>query len=118
MTGSSGLALTIDTPEKNWKITPDDIKERHYWEQYRKTYEDCLSATTTEEAPWHIVPADDKRNARLFVSQIILDALDDLDMRFPETTAERRRELGLMRKALGLGLGRQPVEQSHQPRGR
>jgi PPK2 family polyphosphate:nucleotide phosphotransferase len=90
----------IDTPQKNWKITPDDIKERHYWEQYQKAYGKCLSATTTEEAPWHIVPADDKRNARLFVSQIILDALDRLDMRFPDTTAERRRELGEMRKAL------------------
>ena len=90
----------IDTPEKNWKISPADIEERKYWKQYRKAYEACLSATSTRDAPWHVIPADDKLDARLFVSQIILEALEHLDMSFHETTPERRRQLQAMRQQL------------------
>ncbi len=62
----------IDEPEKNWKFSLSDIHERRYWKHYMKVYEDCLSATSTHHAPWYVVPADDKENARLIVSQIVL----------------------------------------------
>ncbi len=90
----------IDDPDKNWKFSLADIKERKYWKQYRKAYEACLSATSTKEAPWYIVPADDKKNARLIVSQIILDTLNDLGMSYPKTTKARRKELLSIRKRL------------------
>ena len=65
-----------------------------------KAYEECLSATSTSDSPWYVVPADDKENARLIVSQIVLDAFDDLKMSYPETTEARRRELLTIRKGL------------------
>ena len=94
------LLARIDEPAKNWKIKPSDIEERKFWKQYRKAYEACLSATSTDEAPWYIVPADDKLTARLIASQIILETLDDLKMAYPKTTPERRDELLAMRKML------------------
>jgi polyphosphate kinase 2 (PPK2 family) len=90
----------IDEPDKNWKISLADIKERGYWKQYMTAYEDCLSATSTLDAPWYVVPADDKENARLIVSQIILDAFDTLKMTYPKVTATHRRELESIRKKL------------------
>ena len=90
----------IDEPDKNWKFSLADIHERKYWKHYMRAYEDCLTATSTHHAPWHVVPADDKENARLIVSQIVLDALDGLKMAYPKTTAERRRELKSIRKRL------------------
>ena len=83
----------IDEPEKNWKFSLADIEERKFWKQYMKAYEECLSATSTRDAPWYVVPADDKENARLIVSQIILDTLEGLKMTYPKTSAERRQEL-------------------------
>jgi PPK2 family polyphosphate:nucleotide phosphotransferase len=83
----------LDDPEKNWKFSLADIHERKYWKDYMKAYEACLSATSTHQAPWYIVPADDKENARLIVSRIVLDALEGLKMTCPRTTAKRRREL-------------------------
>ena len=68
----------IDEPEKNWKFSAADIKEREFWRHYMKAYEDCLSATSTSDAPWYVVPADDKENARLIVSQIVLDTFEAL----------------------------------------
>ena len=90
----------IDEPKKNWKFSLSDARERNFWKQYRKAYEACLSATSTRAAPWYIVPADDKENARLIVSRIVLDALDGLKMAYPAITAERRRELIKIRKGL------------------
>jgi PPK2 family polyphosphate:nucleotide phosphotransferase len=90
----------IDKPEKNWKFSLADIHERKYWKQYMNAYEACLSATSTHHAPWYVVPADDKDNARLIVSQIVLDALHELKMAYPKTTAKRRRELKAIRKLL------------------
>src|SRR5512135_2367052 len=78
----------IDEPEKNWKFSLADIHERKYWKHYMEAYEACLSATSTHHAPWYVVPADDKENARLIVSQIILDALNELEMAYPRTTAK------------------------------
>jgi PPK2 family polyphosphate:nucleotide phosphotransferase len=90
----------IDESEKNWKFSLADIHERTYWQQYMEAYEACLNETSTRHAPWHVVPADDKENARLIVSQIILDTLGDLKMEYPKTSAKRRRELKAIRKLL------------------
>ena len=90
----------IDNPEKNWKFSLADVEERGYWKQYMKAYEDCLSATSTREAPWYIVPADDKKNSFLIVSRIILDALEAMKMTYPKASSERRRELLSIRKRL------------------
>jgi PPK2 family polyphosphate:nucleotide phosphotransferase len=90
----------IDDPDKNWKFSAADIHERKYWKHYMKAYEDCLSATSTHDAPWYIVPADDKENARVIVSQIVLDALGKLKMAYPKTTAKRLQELKSVRKHL------------------
>ena len=90
----------IEVPDKNWKFSLSDIHERKYWKYYVKAYEECLSATSTHHAPWHIIPADNKENARLIVSQIVLDTLQDLKMEYPKTTPKRKRELQAMRKHL------------------
>ena len=90
----------IDVPEKNWKFGLADIEERKFWKQYMKAYEECLSATSTSESPWYVVPADDKENARLIVSQIVLDTLDGLKMSYPKTGAKRRQELQAICKRL------------------
>jgi PPK2 family polyphosphate:nucleotide phosphotransferase len=90
----------IDEPEKNWKFSLADIHERKYWKRYMDAYEACLNATSTHHAPWYVVPADDKENARLIVSQIVLDALKELKMAYPKTTAKRREELKSIRKEL------------------
>jgi PPK2 family polyphosphate:nucleotide phosphotransferase len=90
----------IDDPEKNWKFSTADIEERSFWDQYQAAYEACLNATSTTQAPWYAVPADDKHTARLIVSQIIVDTLKSLDMSYPETSAERRAELLDIRKQL------------------
>ena len=90
----------IDEPEKNWKFSLADIEERKFWKQYMTAYEKCLGATSTSDAPWYVVPADDKENARLIVSQIVLDTLEGLKMTYPKTSAERRQELQSIRKQL------------------
>ncbi len=90
----------IDDPEKNWKLSFADIHERKYWPAYMAAYEECLNATSTDHAPWFIVPADDKENARLIVSQIVLDAFNKLQMAYPKTTEKHRQELKAIRKLL------------------
>ena len=93
----------IDEPAKNWKFSLADIEERKFWKDYMRAYEECLSATSTRDAPWYVVPADDKENARLIMSQIILDTLEGLGMSYPKTTDERRQELLEIRKQLTDG---------------
>jgi PPK2 family polyphosphate:nucleotide phosphotransferase len=90
----------IDQPEKNWKFSLADIEERKFWKHYMKAYEECLGATSIGAAPWYVVPADDKPNARLIVSQIVLDTLEDLKMTYPKTSEGRRKELLTIRKRL------------------
>jgi PPK2 family polyphosphate:nucleotide phosphotransferase len=90
----------IDEPDKNWKFSEADIVERKFWDQYMEAYEDCLSATSTKAAPWHVVPADDKLNARLIISRIVIDALKELKMSYPEVTAARKSELHKIREQL------------------
>jgi PPK2 family polyphosphate:nucleotide phosphotransferase len=90
----------IDEPNKNWKFSLSDARERNYWKDYRKAYEDCLRATSTRHAPWYVVPADDKENARLIVSRIVLDSLEELKMAYPKITEKRKLELKSIRKEL------------------
>jgi polyphosphate kinase 2 (PPK2 family) len=90
----------IDEPDKNWKFSMADVKERKFWKDYMHAYEECLTATSTAHAPWHVVPADDKKNARLIISQVVLNAFRELKMAYPKTTAKRRKELNSIRKEL------------------
>ena len=90
----------IDEPEKNWKFSRQDVEERKYWKDYMRAYEACLEATSTKRSPWYVVPADDKPNARLIVSHIIVETLKSLDMAYPQPDAKRRRELAALRKLL------------------
>ncbi len=90
----------IDEPDKNWKFSEADLKEREYWEDYMKAYEQCIQATSTKHAPWFVVPADDKKNARLIVSKVILETLRDFTMEYPKTSEERARELESIRNRL------------------
>ena len=90
----------IDDPDKNWKFSLADIEERKFWKQYMQAYEECLSATSTNDAPWYVVPADDKENARLIISEVILDMFKSLKLAYPKPSEEHRRELQLIRKQL------------------
>jgi PPK2 family polyphosphate:nucleotide phosphotransferase len=90
----------IDEPEKNWKFSMADVEERKFWKDYMRAYAACLGATSTGDAPWYVVPADDKKSARLIVSQIILDTLEGLKMKYPKTGAGRRQELQSIRESL------------------
>jgi PPK2 family polyphosphate:nucleotide phosphotransferase len=90
----------IERPEKNWKFSLADIEERKFWKDYMQAYAKCMSATSTKYAPWYVVPADDKLNARLIVSQILRDTMEGLGLSYPKTTAARRRELLSLRKKL------------------
>lgn len=98
----------IEEPQKNWKFSVADMEERKFWKQYMQAYEACLGATSTKLAPWYVVPADDKDNARLIVSRIILDTFKSLKMRYPKTGLERRRELLSIREQL---MAEAPVDQ-------
>ncbi|MFT4939303.1 MAG: PPK2 family polyphosphate:nucleotide phosphotransferase [Paraglaciecola sp.] len=90
----------IDKPEKNWKFTEADIEERSFWSKYMQAYTACLSATSSKEAPWYVVPADDKKNARLIISKIIGDTFKSLDMQYPQTDPQRQAELLSLREEL------------------
>jgi PPK2 family polyphosphate:nucleotide phosphotransferase len=90
----------IDDPDKNWKFSEADVHERSFWRQYMQAYEACLSETSTHHAPWYIVPADDKKNARLIVSAVVLDALASLKPHYPRVGPDRRRELARFRRTL------------------
>jgi len=94
------LLARIDDPEKNWKFSAADVAEHDRWKEYMRAYEECLAATSTSHAPWYVVPADDKKNARLIVSQVLLDTLGRLKMRYPAPDAARLKELRAIRKQL------------------
>lgn len=90
----------IDEPEKNWKFGDTDVQERKHWDDYMRAYEACLSATSTKTSPWFVIPADDKKNARLIISQIVVDTLKNLKMSYPKVSAARLEELLKLRKQL------------------
>jgi Polyphosphate kinase 2 (PPK2) len=93
----------VESSHSSWKFSLADVEERKFWKRYMSAFEGCLSATSTGEAPWYVVPADDKENARLIVSQIILDTLNGLEMTYPEMGAGRRAELRSIRERLIKG---------------
>lgn len=87
------LRQRIESPEKNWKFNLSDIQEREFWNDYMRAYEACLNTSSTIQAPWYLVPADDKESARLIVSQILVDSFKAMDMKYPEIKPKRRQEL-------------------------
>jgi len=90
----------LERPEKNWKFSTSDLPERAFWDTYMEAYEDALTATTTEEAPWYVVPADNKWVTRAVVADVITTAIRSLDLKFPEVTAEKRKALAEARRQL------------------
>ena len=90
----------LDQPEKNWKYSSADARERQYWDDYMKCYQDMIRHTATKHAPWYVVPADNKWFTRLVVSGAIVDALEDLDLRFPKMDKGKLKELALARQLL------------------
>ena len=94
------LLARLDEPEKNWKFQEGDLKERTFWKDYMRAYEDCLGATSTRDAPWYVVPADDKQNARLIVAKILAQTLSGMKPAYPEVGETRRGELLAMREQL------------------
>jgi len=90
----------LEMPEKNWKFSMDDVKERAHWKDYQKAYELMIQSTATERAPWYVIPADNKWFTRLAVAAAIIDTLDSLDPRFPEVDKEKKKELAKVREAL------------------
>jgi polyphosphate kinase 2 (PPK2 family) len=90
----------INEPDKNWKFSATDVKERAFWNDYMKAYEDALEATSTKLAPWYIVPADNKWFTRAAVSEIICQRLESLDLKYPELVASHREQLLEAKKVL------------------
>lgn len=90
----------LDDPEKNWKFSMSDMEERKFWKDYMKAYEGCLSATSTKEAPWFVIPADHKQDARLIISHVVIEALKELKMNFPRPSKQHEEELKAIRKLL------------------
>jgi PPK2 family polyphosphate:nucleotide phosphotransferase len=90
----------IENPEKNWKFSATDAQERGFWDDYMEAYEDMIQNTATEDAPWYVVPADNKWFTRLVVAAAVIDAMDSLDLRYPEVGKEQLQELAAARKAL------------------
>ncbi|MCL4129855.1 UNVERIFIED_CONTAM: hypothetical protein GTU68_065461 [Idotea baltica] len=90
----------IDEPAKNWKFSEGDIEERKFWDKYQEYYETAINETARPHAPWYVIPADDKKNMRLMVSQAILDHMNEMDMHYPKVDDERRAVLAEIRKKL------------------
>jgi PPK2 family polyphosphate:nucleotide phosphotransferase len=94
------LLARLDEADKNWKISMADVQERHYWDDYADAYQDMIRHTATEEAPWYVVPADNKWFTRLIVAEVVVDALESLHLKYPELSDAQRKELGVIRKTL------------------
>ena len=99
----------IDQPEKAWKFDPADLEARERWGDFQRAYGQAIAATSTEAAPWHIVPADDKGNARLIVARILAGTLHALRLRYPEVTPAARRRLRQARRELEREGGAEPA---------
>jgi PPK2 family polyphosphate:nucleotide phosphotransferase len=90
----------LDDPEKNWKFSVADAKERDHWDDYMKAYEEMIRATSTEHAPWHVIPADHKWFMRMAVADIVVDALEELKLEYPVVDEEKKKELQAVRALL------------------
>jgi polyphosphate kinase 2 (PPK2 family) len=93
----------LEMPEKNWKFSMADIKERSYWKDYQKAYEEMIQNTSTKLVPWHVIPADNKWFTRLAVAGAIIHRLHSMDLQFPEVDDDKKKELAQVRKALQAG---------------
>ncbi|MCA1652439.1 MAG: polyphosphate kinase 2 family protein, partial [Acidobacteria bacterium] len=90
----------IEEPEKNWKFAPADVEERGFWDDYMRAYNDAIKRTSTSDAPWYVVPADQKWFSRLLVSEVIVERLEDMKLAFPRLDRKRRAELRRSRQQL------------------
>lgn len=90
----------IDDPDKNWKFSSSDIKERAHWERYMEAYEEMIQKTSTKKSPWYVIPADDKSYTRIAVASAIIHALDSLKLKYPEVSPEKIAELQEIKKNL------------------
>ena len=90
----------VDNPDKNWKFSPSDAKERGYWKEYMEAYEDMIRNTSTEKAPWYVVPADNKAYARIVIASAIINALHEMDLEYPEVGKDKIAELQEIKKIL------------------
>jgi PPK2 family polyphosphate:nucleotide phosphotransferase len=90
----------IDNPEKNWKFSAADAKERNYWKEYMKAYEEMIRETSTKKSPWYVVPADNKSYARIVIASAVINALDDLGLKYPKVNQEKIAELQVIKKTL------------------
>lgn len=102
------LLARANEPEKNWKISPADLKSRGMWEDLARAYEDCLRHTSHGVAPWYAIPADNKRNARLIISQIIIEALRELPISYPMPDSQQLNEVERVRKVLEVEAAGEP----------
>jgi PPK2 family polyphosphate:nucleotide phosphotransferase len=90
----------LERPEKNWKFSPNDVRERPFWKDYMRAYEDTIRETAAEHAPWYVVPADNKWFTRVIVAAAIIDTLASLDLRYPKVSKAKRKELAAVRRTL------------------
>jgi PPK2 family polyphosphate:nucleotide phosphotransferase len=90
----------LENPQKNWKFSANDAKEREFWDDYMKAYEDMIQNTATKDSPWYVVPADNKWFTRVVVAAAVIDALDGLDLEYPKVDKEKRKELAAAKRAL------------------
>jgi polyphosphate kinase 2 (PPK2 family) len=90
----------LDTPDKHWKFSDADLTERSFWDDYMRAYEECLSATSTPWAPWHVIPANHKWVSRAMVARIVTTAIESLDLKYPTVSDEKRRQIEAARKEL------------------
>jgi PPK2 family polyphosphate:nucleotide phosphotransferase len=90
----------LEEPEKNWKFSASDVRERKYWDDYQDAYEDMIRNTSDKKAPWYVVPADHKWFTRLVISAVIVDTLEELDLSYPKVDPAERKELGAAKKEL------------------
>jgi len=90
----------LDEPEKNWKFSAGDVHERKYWGEYQKAYEEMIRATSTEHAPWYVVPADNKWFTRLVISCVVVDTLESLNLAYPKVEDAKKKELEEAKKVL------------------
>jgi polyphosphate kinase 2 (PPK2 family) len=90
----------LDEPEKNWKFSPSDVRERSFWNDYMHAFEEAIAATASKHAPWYVVPADNKWFTRLLVSAAIVEAVASLDLAYPKIDAAKKKQLAAARVAL------------------
>jgi polyphosphate kinase 2 (PPK2 family) len=90
----------LDKPDKNWKFSAADVRERGYWDDYMNAYDEAIRATASKAAPWYVVPADNKWFTRLVVAAAIVEAVEKLDLEYPKVSADQRKELAAARAEL------------------